>query len=130
MNEPAITAAIPTRRTRAPSQGPLTQTFTRPTAPAIASLSHFPDEPVASFTAFRVSAWDCWSKFTILRYQKTRRLLSRADQLRSIRPAMAASPLSFDSAAAGPASGSSLSHAPFLASQISAQACASEFRMV
>ena len=122
---------IPRRVSRSPFHGPLTQAFTRPATPATASLSHALEEPVASFTAFSVSAWDCWSKFTILLYQNTRRLFSRADQLRSMRPAIAASPFSFDASdpAATP-SGSSLSHDPFRASQISTHACASEFRIV
>jgi len=119
-----------TRRSRAMSHGPRNQYFIRSAAAVIAERSHLPELSLAFLTAFSVSAWDCWSKLTIRLYQKTRRLLSRADQLRSMRPARAAAPLSPDLSAAAAASGSSLSHAPLFASHTSAHACASEFRIV
>ena len=102
----------------------------RAAEPAIADRSHLPELSVAFLIALRVSTCDCWSKFTIRRYQKTRMLLMRADQLRSVIPA-SASALSADVFLPAAASrGSALSQAPLCSSQISTHAWASELRMV
>ena len=85
---------------------------------------------VAALTARAASTCACWSKFTIRRYQKTRRLLNRADQLRSSMLAIAAAPSSgAGSSEAAISSGSSRSHELVVGSQSSAQAWASELRI-
>ena len=97
---------------------------------SIIERSHLPELSVADFSAFSVSAWFWMSKLTILRYQKTRRLFSLADQLRSMRPASAAAPYSTPALADPESRGSSRSHAESFGSHTSAQAWASEFRIV
>jgi len=102
------------RTNRHTSHGPRIKDLIPRAAAMIPARSHLPELSVALLTALSVSSWDCWSKFTIRRYQKTRMLFIRAAQLRSVRPASAASPLSRDAASsAATASGSSLSQALF-----------------
>ena len=111
---------------RAASHGRRYQAFSRAANSANRARSAWPESVVNDFTCSSICTCVRESKLTIRRYQSTRRLSRRADQLlswacRTVR-------LLFSCATAtAPGVGSTRRH-PALPSKISTQACASEFR--